>query len=59
MLFIIIERVGVGNLIIGIVAIESSDSINADSKKGKFDFSYQWRNSEVSATAWSYLRMEG
>jgi hypothetical protein len=37
MLFMIIEIVGVGNLIIGIVVIESSDSINADSKKGNFD----------------------
>jgi len=47
------------NLIIGITtAVEASNSVDADSKKGKFDFWYQWRN-RVFARAWRNLRKEG
>jgi hypothetical protein len=60
MLSLISQLACLWNLIIGIVAASAaSDSVNADNKKGKFDFWYQWRNSIISATAWRYLRTEG
>jgi hypothetical protein len=60
MLSLISQLASLWNLIIGIVAASAaSDSVNADNKKGKFDFWCQWRNSVVSATAWRILRKEG
>jgi len=46
---------GLANLIIGIATAGLGGAI----VEGKFDFRYQWRNSEVSATAWRNLRKEG
>ena len=51
---------GLWNLIIGIRAVAAASYyVDETSITGKFDFCYQWRNSEVSATAWRNLRMEG
>jgi len=56
----ILQMEGLVYLIIGIAAVASKgDSVDAESKEGKVDFWYQWRNSEVSATAWRILRKEG
>jgi hypothetical protein len=37
----ILQIVGLGNLLIGITAVGASDAVDADSKNGKFDFWYQ------------------
>jgi len=50
----ILQLSGLGTLIDGVRGL-TSDSVNAGGKKGNFDFWYQWRNSEVSATAWRIL----
>ena len=50
---------GLGIVYDGITAALSSSSVNTGSRNGKFDFWYQWRNSESSATAWRILRKEG
>jgi len=55
----ILEFDALTNLIIGITtAVVARNSVDADSKKGKFDFWYQWRN-RVFAKAWRNLRKEG
>ena len=56
----ILQMEGLVYLIIGIAAVASKgDSVDAESKEGKVDFWYLWRNIEVSATAWRILRKEG
>jgi len=55
----ILQIGGLANLITGIATAAIGNSVDAESKNGKVDFWYQWRNIEVSATAWRILRKEG
>jgi hypothetical protein len=45
-LFMILQLGALGTLIDGVRGV-ASDSVNAGGKKGKFEFWYQWRNSDV------------
>ena len=51
----ILQIVGVGNVIIGIIRTLEEDD---ETDNGKFNLWYQWRNSEVSVTAWRILKNE-
>ena len=56
----ILQIGGVGYLYFGINRATSADSFNdAEVRSGKFDFFYQWRNCEISVTAWKNTRKEG
>ena len=50
MLYTLLQLGGLGNLISGIATAASGDDVGEEIKNGKFDFWYQKRNSEVSAT---------
>ena len=52
----ILQIVGVGNVIIGILRTLEVDD---ETVNGKFNLQYQWRNSEVPVTAWRILKNEG
>ena len=59
MLSIILQLVGSVYVIIRVTAAALSGTVGAQGKAGKFDFWYQWSNSEVSAAAWRKMRKEG
>ena len=54
----ILQLGGLGDLIIAITTAAAGNSVNVENEKGKLDFLYQWRYSEVSVTAWRNLRKE-
>ena len=54
----ILQLYGLGYLITGRVIAAAGANVYEDGGKGKFNFRYQWRNSEVTATAWRILRKE-
>jgi len=55
----ILQLVGSVMLYIATQLVEATHEVNNTLDRGKFNFWYQWRNSEVSATAWMNLMIEG
>jgi len=58
LLSMVLQIYSLAHLIIGSVIAAAGANVYDDGGKGKFNFRYQWRNSEVTATAWRILRKE-